>query len=128
MSNWRLWPSPTPPGWSAVFPKKCGVFCWRKGFGVLGVVTPARPACVLALEVLLHDEVDNARDRIRPVRRRGAARDHLDAVNQKRRYLVEVGRGLLDDGVRRTNAQAHAIDQHQRAIGAEAPQVRSRHA
>jgi hypothetical protein len=44
-----------------------------------------------AVEFLVGDEVDHAADRIRTVGRRGAAGDHVDALDQQLRELADVG-------------------------------------
>ena len=44
-----------------------------------------------ALEVGVHDEVDDAGDGVRAVDRRGAAGQHVDAVDDRGRDDVDVG-------------------------------------
>ena len=44
-----------------------------------------------ALEVIVHDEVDHARDRIGAVHRRGAAGQYINSIHERRRDLIEVG-------------------------------------
>src|SRR3546814_17947472 len=44
-----------------------------------------------ALEIGVEDEVDNARDRVRPIDRRGTAGQHVDPVNERGRNDVDVG-------------------------------------
>ena len=44
-----------------------------------------------ALEVLLHEEVDDPGYRIGPIGRRGAAGQHFDAFHEGARDLVDVG-------------------------------------
>ena len=74
-----------------------------------------------ALEVLLHDEVDDAGHRVRAVHGRCAAGEDVDALDHLRRDLVDVrGRGCRGDAAVR---HAPAVDQHQRAGRAEAAQV-----
>ncbi len=67
-----------------------------------------------ALEVLLENEVDDTRDRVRAVHRRRAARDHLDALDRRRRNRVQVDRHRGVDRHR-----AIAVEQHEVAIGSE---------
>ena len=74
------------------------------------------------LEVLLHDEVDDAGDRVRTVDSRGAAREDFDALDHCGRDLVQVGCGVRDTAVRHTTA----IDEHQGARRAETTQVHCR--
>ncbi len=72
-----------------------------------------------ALEVLLHDEVDDAADRVRAVHGRGAAGQDFDALDHRGRNLVEVGRRVGDAAV----GHAATVDEHQGAGRAEAAQV-----
>jgi hypothetical protein len=75
-------------------------------------------------EVLLHDEVDDARDGIGAVHGRGAARQDVDALDHRGRDLVDVrgdGRGLHT-----AVGHAPAVDQDQRSVRAEAAQVQGR--
>ena len=86
---------------------------------ILGLAVVAISGAVLdvsfdALEVLLQAEVDHAGDSVGTVGRRGAASDHLDALNEAGRNGVEVDRAV---GVRRRDAPA--VHQHQRALGAQ---------
>ena len=75
-------------------------------------------------EILVHDEVDDARDRVRAVGRRRAAGQHFDALDQRRRDEVEIGGRAV--GIARH--QATAVDQHQRAGRTETAQVDGRRA
>ena len=61
-----------------------------------------------AFEIVAHDEVDDAGDRVRAVDRRRAAGDDLGPRDQRRRDGVEVG-DLLGAG----DGEAAAVDQHQ---------------
>ena len=72
-----------------------------------------------ALEVLLHDEVDHARDGVRAVGGRGAAREHVDAVDECCGDEVEVDRGIA----RIARLHALAVDQHERTRSTQAAQV-----
>ena len=80
-----------------------------------------------AFELVVHDEVDDAGDRVGAVHGGRAARQHFDALDQRRRNLVQVGRGR---GVLRRIAghQAAAVDQHERALRAEVAQIDGRRA
>src|SRR5690606_2531748 len=71
-----------------------------------------------ALEVLLQDEVDDARDRVRTVNGRTAAGHHVHALDQSRRNSVEVNNLLLV-----VSNVAAAIDQNQRAGFTQTTQV-----
>ena len=74
-----------------------------------------------ALEVINHQEVDHAGDRIRPVGGRGAAGQHLNALDQRAWNLVDIG---ADPALqRRAGRQAPAVDQHQGAIRAQVAQI-----
>ena len=70
-----------------------------------------------AIEVLAGDDVDHAGHCVRAVDRRGAVLQHVDALDHRGRddrdVLVTI----------RADAQALAIDQHQRALCAEVAQV-----
>jgi len=81
-----------------------------------------------ALEVLLHDEIDDAADGVGAIGRRRAASQHFDALYQRRGNLVEVRCRLLNERVRRADAQSPAIDQHQGAVGTQTAQVGGGHA
>ena len=79
-----------------------------------------------ALEVLLHDEVDDAGDRVRAVHGRCAAGEDVDPLDHLRRDLVDVRcRGRRRDAAIR---HAPAVDQDQRPRGPEAAQVQRRRA
>ena len=71
-----------------------------------------------ALEVRTKVEVGNAGESVRTVNGRGAAGDHVDAVEQERRNGVEIGnlRRIIE------NVSA-AIDQHEVTLWAEPAQV-----
>ena len=66
-------------------------------------------------EIFLQDEVDHARDRVRSIDRRGTAGQHVDALQQRCRDDARVLAVL--------RAQALAVDQHQRALEAQAAQL-----
>ena len=72
-----------------------------------------------AFEVFLHDEVDDAADRVRTVDGRGAAGQDFDALDHGGRDLVQVGRRVGDAAVR----QATTVDEDEGAGRAEAAQV-----
>ena len=79
-----------------------------------------------ALEVLLHDEVDDAGHGIRAVDRGRATREDVDAFDHLCRDLVDVGRRRS----RRDAAIGHAtsVDQHEGAGRAETTKVQRRRA
>ena len=79
---------------------------------------PAEQLGTHSLELRVEDEVDDARDGVRAVRRRGAARDDLDPLHEIARHQVDV------DGadVGRRN-HAPAVQQHQIALRTEVAQV-----
>ena len=72
-------------------------------------------------EVGVHDEVDDARDRVRTVHRRCAARQDFGAADERRRDDVKVGR--LVRAVRIARHEAAAVDQNQRALRTEVAKV-----
>ena len=76
-----------------------------------------------ALEVVLEDEVQRARDGVRAINGRGAAGDDVDPLQEGGRDARDV-----DDAVDVVGGDALAVDQDQVAVGAEAPQVDRRHA
>src|SRR3546814_6686285 len=71
---------------------------------------------------LVEDEVDNARDRVRTIDRRGTAGQHVDPVNERGRNDVDVGGRRA--GVARQ--QTAAVHQHQGALRTEAAKVDGR--
>src|SRR3546814_11479723 len=75
-----------------------------------------------ALEIGVEDEVDNARDRVRTIDRRGTAGQHVDPVNERGRNDVDVGGRRA--GVARQ--QTAAVHQHQGALRPEAATVDGR--
>ena len=68
--------------------------------------------------VLARDEVDHARDRIGTVDGRGTIAQHFDALDRGERDLLQVDRAAVE-GV---HGHAAAVQQDQRALGAEAAQ------
>ena len=76
----------------------------------------------------LQHHVDDARDRVRPVLRRGAVPQHVDAVDRARGNGVEIHAGrpgahAVREGVdERHLMTSPAVDEHQRLIGREAAQ------
>src|SRR6516164_8546101 len=87
-----------------------------------------------ALEVIVHDEVHDARDGIRAIGRGGTAGEHVHAIDQRHGNLVYVGCGGVAQG--RSGRcpgggvsahQAPAVDQHQCALHTEAAQIDVRH-
>ena len=70
-------------------------------------------------EVGVHDEVHDAGDGVRTVDRRGAAGEHVDALDDRRRDEVEIG----DRGGGIAGDEATAVDQHERADRAEVAKV-----
>ena len=82
-----------------------------------------------ALVVRVEDKVDHARDRVGAVHRGRAAGEHVGALDERRRDLVDV-RGV---GVAAGNTpcaagtHALAVDEHQGALRAEGPQTEGRH-
>src|SRR5262249_51806382 len=96
---------------------------------VLLVLTEAVLAIDLnAFEVLLEDEIDDARYGIRAIGGGRAARHDINALDQGHWYLVNVGRDILVGGAGVTGAEPPSIDQHERALGAQAAQVDRREA
>src|SRR5690606_42146387 len=72
------------------------------------------------VDVLAGDQVDHAGDSVRAVDGRGAVLHDLDALQDRGGDHVEVERADLAAGTGRTRAVA--VQQHQRAVGADAPQ------
>ena len=76
---------------------------------------------------LLEDDVDDARDRVRPVLGGGAVAQHFDRLDRRQRDRVDVGAGraaadrLLHIDQRLLVA-ALAVDQHEQLVGAQAAQ------
>ena len=79
-----------------------------------------------ALEVAFHDEVDHPGNGIRPIGRGCPAGDHVHALDQVGRNLVQIRRRIRVGGVGIRNAQAPPVDEHQCALRPEAAQIRGR--
>ena len=75
-----------------------------------------------ALEVLAHDEVDDACQRVRAVHGRGAAGQDFHVIDESGGDVVEVGRGVFHVA----RHQAGAVYKNQRAHRTQASQVRVR--
>lgn len=73
-----------------------------------------------ALEILLHDEVDDAGDRVRSIDRRCPTREDLDPLDQGRRDEVEVSLRSPEGAPRH---HALAVDERQRARRTQSSQV-----
>ena len=88
---------------------------------VVAVVAVDPDAFIVRVEL----EVDDARDRIRAVDRGRAAGQHVHALDQVRRDLVDVrGVGVAARHTARTaGIQTPVVDQHQGALRAETPQA-----
>ncbi len=82
-----------------------------------------RPVELHALEVSLHDEVNNARHGVGAVYGRRATRDHLHALNETRRNHVDIDQSVILVG-----RQALTVHQDQGALLAEVTQVQGGHA
>ena len=76
-----------------------------------------------AFELRVHHEVHDAGDGVGAVHRRRAAREHVDALHERQRNLVEVGCAAA---VRIARHQAPAVDEDQGALRAEAAKVNRR--
>src|SRR3546814_7363959 len=90
--------------------------------GISALRNAALDAAGEPLELALGDDVDHARDRIRTVGRRGAVAHHLNLIDDvvgDRVEVDEVARAVIGQ---RIICHAHAIEQHQRRVGAEAAQ------
>ena len=73
-------------------------------------------------EIAAQDDVDDARDRVGAVDRRGAVAQDLDAIDDRERDAREVGHAR---GVERRDAvpgDAAPVDEDQRVLGAEPPE------
>src|SRR5690606_37422729 len=92
------------------------------GEAVALVVLAELRAQLHALVVAAGDDVHHAGDGVGAVQRGGAVLQHLDALDDGQRDGVEVG-GRADAGGGGLVDPAHAIDQHQHALGAEVTQV-----
>ncbi len=68
-----------------------------------------------ALQLLAHDEVDDARHGVRTIDRRRAAGQHIRALNQRRRNEIEVNT--------KRRQEALAVNQDQRTVATKAAQV-----
>ncbi len=68
-----------------------------------------------ALEVVVHDEVDDTGNRVGAVGGRGAAREHFDPLHQRGWNVVHVGGAVAVDR-RIARHQPAPVDQHQRAL------------
>ena len=77
-----------------------------------------------AFEIRVEDEVDDAGHGIGAIHRRGAAGQHVDAIDERRRDHVDVGGG----GGRVTRDETATVDQHEVTLGAEAAKVDRRRA
>src|SRR6185437_8382613 len=103
-----------------------------EGLRVAGmIVVPVLADLVVdldAFEVLLQHEVDDAGDGVRSVYGGRAAGEHVDALDQLQRDLVEVRRGGGNRGVGVALTQPASIDQHQGALRAQATEVSRLHA
>ena len=73
------------------------------------------------VEIGIHDEVDDARDRVRTVHRRCAAGEDFDALQHRSGDNVDVAR--LGGRLRIARREAAAVDQGQRALRAEIAKV-----
>nr|GEU28321.1 hypothetical protein [Tanacetum cinerariifolium] len=76
-----------------------------------------------AVDALFQTEVDHAGHGVRPVRGRGAARDHVHGLDQRRGDHVQVHAGRAGDVAVVGERQAVAAQQHQGAVRAQAAQV-----
>ena len=88
-----------------------------------------RPIDRDAFVVLLQDNVDRTRDRVRAVDRRTADGNRVDMVDQSRGDLPDVDGGARDRAEDRRTARADeavAVDQGQRALGAKIIHVHER--
>ncbi len=72
-----------------------------------------------AIEMIVHDEVDHARDRVGAVDSGFAAGQHVDVLNEVAGDGVDVDRRIA----RKARNMATAIDQHQRALRAQIAQI-----
>jgi hypothetical protein len=71
-----------------------------------------------AFEVLLENEIDDAGDGIGAIGGGRATRHHIDPLDQRHRYLVDIGRDILIGGAGVTGTEPAPVDQHERALGA----------
>lgn len=73
------------------------------------------------IKALLHDEVDDTGDGIRPIRRGGATGDDLDTLDERGRNRIDIHRA----GAGRTH-RATSVDEHKVTARAQATQVDDR--
>ena len=76
-----------------------------------------------AVQIFLHLEVDDARNRVRTIDGRGCTRQYLDLVDQPHRDVRNVGEVAAADIGQREIGDAAAVDEHERMVGAKAAQV-----
>ena len=63
------------------------------------------------VEIVIDDEIDDARHRIGAVNRRSTAGQHIDALQERRRDGIDV------NGIAKTERQGtRSVDQHQGAV------------
>ena len=72
-------------------------------------------------ELAVQHEVDDARDGVGTIGRRGAAGDDVDALDERRREVVDV-----DAAVGVSRGHARAVQQHECAVQAHAAQIQVR--
>ena len=81
-----------------------------------------------ALEIPAQNEVDDTRDGIRSVHGRGAARDHVDALDHCGWNLIQISRRIRVERVRIAVTEALAVNEYQGALGTQTAQVNGRDA
>src|ERR1700679_1211900 len=84
------------------------------------------PIDLNALEILLHDEVDDTRNRIRSVCGRRAASYDLNPIDHRHGDLVEIRGGIRIGGVRVPDPEPSSVDKYQRALRPKTAQIRRR--
>ena len=94
---------------------------------VTGIVSAIRDADRAALWLVLHDDVDDARDGIRTILSGRAFGEHFNVVDRVDWDEVEVDArtalvGATQDGEARGGVTALAVDQHQRVVRGKATQ------
>ena len=87
---------------------------------MLGV--PVAELYFCSAKIAAHDIVDHASDGVRAVDGRGAVAQHFDVIDALRRHVIDVDRVCQRLG-HRVGGEPAAIDQDQRAAGADVAQI-----
>ena len=80
------------------------------------------------LEVVSHDEIDHACDRIRAINGRGAAGDDVDTLDELSGYLVDIRRRIGIERARITDPEPRPINQHEGSLRTKTAKIDRRNA